>query len=244
MQLMMYINEYQFFFHCMDGILYVCLVSRLCLSPFSLMATKKEIEQQLQELELKKRNLEIMLSQTPEDPEPSQTQLEIEAIFKECMSLSEKDKADPTIAAKFSAKVMGAVSKNFDTKTDVAKDIDTKTDVSIRPSDSVSQAQSSTASSTTSSRSRTLTYELPYANFIIAPNVKRFVCFCVPNHGGVNRNSIKSSHLDGVEHEKAMKALSVMPKNERMKTMLSYGWAVAGDDIFTDKDNNKVIFHP
>ena len=35
-----------------------------------------------------------------------------------------------------------------------------------------------------------------------------------------------------------------MPKNERMKTMLSYGWAVAGDDIFTDKDNNKVIFHP
>ena len=83
MQLMMYINEYQFVFHYMDGILYVCLVSRLCLSPFSLMATKKEIEQQLQELELKKRNLEIMLSQTPEDPEPTPTHREIEAIFRE-----------------------------------------------------------------------------------------------------------------------------------------------------------------
>ena len=138
---------------------------------------------------------------------------------------------------------MGAVSRNFDTKTDVAKDIDTKTDVSIRPSDSVSQAQSSTAS-ITSSRSHAKTFDTACATFIIAPTTIRFHCICKKNHNGVKFHGIKGHFAETDIHENGMKVLSVMPKNERMKTMLSYGWAVAGDDIFTDKDNNKVIFHP
>ena len=61
------------------------------------MATKKEIELQLKELEKKKAHLETQLYQLPDDPPQSQTQLEIEAIFKECMTLSETEKADPNL---------------------------------------------------------------------------------------------------------------------------------------------------
>ena len=197
------------------------------------MATKKEIELQLKELEKKKAHLETQLYQLPDDPPQSQTQLEIEGIFKECMTLSETEKADPNLLHKFSAKVMSTVARDFDTKTEV----------SIHPSDSVSQARSSSASSTSSSRSHTLTYDTPYVTFTIAPNVARFVCFCKPNHEGVKRGSVKT-HLEGVGHMKAMEDLyKKMDKKQRVKQMTAFGWEEIGDDFFKDSLENKVTFH-
>ena len=193
------------------------------------MATKKEIELQLKELEKKKAHLETQLYQLPDDPPQSQTQLEIEAIFKECLTLSETEKADPNLLQKFSAKVMSTVARDFDTKTEV----------SIHPSDSVSQTQSST---TSSSRSRTLTYDMPYVTFTIAPNVDRFVCFCKPNHEGVKRGGIKS-HLEGEGHKKAMEDLWKGTPEARLKYMTALGWEEIGINLYKDSLENKVQFH-
>ena len=193
------------------------------------MATKKEIEIQLKELKRNEAHLETMLSQLPEDPPQSQTQLEIEAIFKECMSLSETEKADPNLLQKFSAKVMSTVARDFDTKTEV----------SIHPSDSVSQTHSST---TSSSRSHTLTYDMAYVTFTIAPNVDRFVCFCKPKHEGVKRGGIKT-HLEGDSHKKAMENLGKMDTKERLNYMTGLGWEEIGINLYKDSLENKVHFH-